>query len=164
MFYYGLPYTSARGEPLSMLSGRRFIAVVDVVVLAGCVVGWCVLAFYVVDAVRLSRRMIARLGEGRTKWPPRVIDDLAANRRMGAQHLDGYLDVLFTAKHTREVYRLTFYPMLVSLLLFVARIDLFDRWTWPWTLISIFVLNTVIMLLCAFMLRHEAAQIREAAS
>ena len=156
-------YLSLQDQPFYRQFDARLVGIVDIVVLAGCILGWGLLAFYVVDAVRMSRRLIARLGEGQTEWPARVIDEIAMQRRMDPQHLNGYLDVLFTAKHTREVYRLTFYPMLVSLLMFVARVDLFDRWTWPWTLILVFVLNTLMMLGCAFLLRREAGRVRDAA-
>ena len=67
---------------------------------------------------------------------------------MDPEHLDGYLDVKFTAEHTREVYQSVLYPVLVLLVLFVARAGLFDNWTWPPALVALFVVNVVIIFSC----------------
>ena len=153
--YFGFPYSPLRASSA--------VHVMDKVILGLCIFGWCLLAFYVVDAVRSSRVLLTHLGEGQTKWPERVTKVFKEKRKMSPEHLNGYLDVLFTAKHTREVYQLAFYPMLVLLLLIVSRVDLFDYWTWPPALILVFTLNGLMMLGCALMLRREAQRIRDAA-
>ena len=167
MGYFGLPLVPARGMPhwgtapafLSLLRGVRLVGILDFALLLGVLLGYCILVFYVVDAVRLSRRMIAMLSEGPTIWPKRVLRDAAIQQNMDPKHLGGFLDVKFTAAHTQRVYHLVFFPMIILCLMFIARSSVFDGWTWPPTLVVMFVVNAAIILFCVISIRQAARKV-----
>jgi len=150
-------------KPASPLRGGAWIGFVDIASLLVSVFAYCLLAFYVVDAVRLSQRFILKLGEGATDWSPRVLNSVARERGMDPEHVAGYLDVRFTGEQTKEVYRLVFYPGIVLIVLLGARTTLFDHWTWPPALVGVFALSAAIIFLCAFSIRRAARRVRSAA-
>ena len=155
-WYFGMPRSPLRA-PLP------YVKALDFGILVTCIGAWMLVAFYVLDAVRLSRALISGLADGRTQWPNRVLNSLAERLNMDPEHLSGYLDVRLTATHTKEVYQLVFYPMFVLLLMIVARMNICERWTWPPALLTIFGASAVILLGCAIQLRRSAASVREAA-
>jgi hypothetical protein len=58
---------------------------------------------------------------------------------------------------------LIWYPLLVLTLIVVARAPLFDNWTWPVSLVLIYVIMAAWTLGSAILLRRAAEQLRETA-
>jgi hypothetical protein len=154
IYHFGMPSVPARGFWSRSL---------DRVVLLCATSSFCFLAFYVIDAVRLTQRFVLRLSQSNTIWPPAILAYVAERRKMDPAHLDGYLDVMFTARQTREVSALAFYPFTILFLLFISRNQFFDHWTWPAGLAAIFFLNALIIFVPAFAIRRTARKVREAA-
>jgi hypothetical protein len=125
------------------------------------IIAFCFLAFYVVDATRLSERLINRLGDHPTSWPKPYLEKLAGNTQLREGHLAGYADVKFVALHTGEVSRLIFMPFTILCLMLLSRTQYFDRWTWPLALQLILGLSALINLVCALVVRRSARQVRE---
>ena len=158
--FFGLPSPPYRNsEVLGFITERGL----DMGTLIPSIILYCLLSFYVVDAVRMSRRMLTHLAEGETKWPDLILNAKAEERHLAPEHLDGYLDVHFAAYQTTEVYQAIFYPAIVLLLMLFARSQLFDNWTWPPALVSVFVISAAIIIVTALAIRRAARSVRELA-
>jgi hypothetical protein len=160
IWYFGLPMSPYRNYSLGLGISLKML---DTTTLGVSIVAYCILAFYVLDAVRLSRKMIKHLATGVTEWPTRVQDFWSGRKVMKAQHLDGFLDVLFVQKHTEEIYSLIFFPAVVLLLMLIARAPIFAKWTWPPALVTVFVISAGLIIISALAIRSAAAEVKSLA-
>lgn len=151
---FGFPNVPSRGH---------VSALVDRLMLVSSILGYSFLAFYVVDATRLTERFITCLSEQKTTWPDKILKSYAEDRHMDPDHLPGYLDVEFVGLHTKAIGKLFKFPFIVLSIMWIARNKFFDNWTWPLPMSIIFGLNAIIVFLCAFLIRRAAAQVRKAA-
>lgn len=152
---FGPTYPPARGDISFMFDA-------GVLIFSGF--GLLALTFYVVDAILLNGNFIRVFSRGLTKWAKEVDD---CSHRIppleDRKDLSKYHDIFFVAKRTEVVARLIWYPLIVLTIMFVARSSYFDNWTWPASLIVIFVLNAAWALGSAIFLRRTAEQLRSAA-
>lgn len=120
------------------------------------------LIFFTVDATRLCRQFIKRLGHKQLQWPSQTIRKFAEERGMGAHSddLSEWLALQLIAQRTRVVGNLIYYPFIVLLLMIMARSHLFDRWILPWPLVLVFGLNAAWVIGCAVALRNRAEKSR----
>jgi hypothetical protein len=124
------------------------------------------LAFYVIDATRLTEGFLRNLGGGitrMTRWPGHLVTRLALERNMDPAHLSWYLDVKLVAHHTQELGRIVYYPFVMLAIMVFARNQVFAPWTWPYDLLIIYLATGVMVFLCAFHIRRVAARIRQQA-
>lgn len=155
----GFSLTAAVGFPHSPYRGAA-TGVLDSLMLFLSILAFCVVAFYVVDAVRLNACMIWRLGQGRTKWPQPVLERAAREEGLDPAHAAEVLDVQFTARQTNDISVLVYFPFTLLCLMLVARSQFFDYWTWTWPLICFFLLNGALVLACAVSVRRAAYDVR----
>ena len=136
---------------------------VDKAVLLTSVMAMMILTFYVVDAIRLNSNFIRIFTYGVTKWEPNI--SLGRDRipPLEEEDISRYRDIFFVAQRTEVVAPLIWYPLIVLMVMFVARSSFFDNWTWPLSLILIFTLNVMWALGSAIFLRRAAEQLRESA-
>ncbi|HEY8994095.1 MAG TPA: hypothetical protein VIM71_05505, partial [Lacunisphaera sp.] len=83
--------------------------------------------------------------------------------RVRDRDMDGYLDVQFAAEKSEETGRLIYMPFMIQFLFILSRNSYFDHWTWPATLVFIFVGNFFLACTAWGILRHSARNIRKRA-
>ncbi len=148
------PVTPARGEV-----AFRF----DRLILLPSVVGLMLLAFYVVDAIQLNSNFIRLFAREVTRWGHGVAEQCRRSPPLSEEELSAYHEIFFIAQRTEVVARLIWYPLIVLTLMMVARFSFFDNWSWPPSLLVVFVLNAAWALGSAVYLRRAAEQLRAAA-
>jgi hypothetical protein len=148
------PGSPARGHVAFQIDNTLFY-------LAG--VGLLLLSFYVVDAIQLNSNFIRMFGREVTKWGREVVDRSHRHPPLTEKELSAYNEIFFVAQRTQVVAPLIWYPLLVLTLLVVARAPLFDNWTWPASLVLIYVITAAWALGSAILLRRAAEQLRETA-
>ncbi len=120
------------------------------------------LVFYVLDAVLISAELLYSLSDPKTKtaWPKKLVTQ--AQDRFGVQEEDlpGYLDVQFAAEKSEETGKLILIPFIIQFLFILSRNSYFDNWTWPGTLVAIFVCNILLACTGWMILRRCAKNIR----
>jgi hypothetical protein len=135
----------------------------DAVVLFLSTISAMILSFYVVDAIGLSSNFIRMFAREVTKWKSGVVRASHRNPPLSDEELSAYHEIFFVAERTQVVARLIWYPLVALSLLFVARCSFFDNWSWPISLVVIFVINAAWPIGSAVLLRRAAEQLREAA-
>jgi hypothetical protein len=125
------------------------------------VAGSIVLTFFVVDASRMSERVIHYLTVGMTQWGERTRSRWAARRPLDTDDLADYLDIQFIARRTEVVAKLIYYPFVVLALLILSRLAVFDNWDWPLGLILVMSLSSLYAVWAAFTLRSAAERARK---
>lgn len=171
---FGPPKTPYRGN-VSLI--------VNFVLLLSSGFSMIILIFFVVDATKLSLKLVRSLKTPITIWPNKLLDSFkeknskksVAETDQGAKlsedslghirkrALAEWLDIKFIASHTEAVGKLIYYPFIVLLIMFVARSRYFDVWDLPILLIIIYLLNSTFALCCGCMLRREAEKTRNIA-
>lgn len=121
------------------------------------------LLYYVLDAVWLSAYLFKGICGPVTKWPDALIRQMNERFRVNEEDLSGYLDVKFAAEKSSEVGKLVFFPFVVQFLWILSRNSYFDHWSWPPTLISVFVCNMLLACAAWSVLRRAAKTIRSEA-
>jgi hypothetical protein len=150
----GFPNRPYRGNVSSLVDfGLLFLSVSSMIILI----------FFVVDATRLSLRLIRNLKEPTTRWSAKLVKRFKGKGNKRADGLAEWLDIRFIASHTQAVGKLIYYPFIVLLVMFAARNRYFDNWDFPISLIIIFLVNSTYALVGAMMLRREAEKARRVA-
>jgi len=150
----GLPQSPVRG---------KYSTSIDKTMLMLCVACLVFLVGYVVDLTRLTARLIRRLGDGQTIWPPQLLEKYSADTGLGPEMLSGYADVQFVARHTSHVQLAIYLPFIAISLMVISRSGFLDRWPWPAPLVMVFLFNTLFATACAWVIRREARSVREEA-
>ncbi len=151
---FGFPVVPARGP---------FAFSFDRWVIWAAALAMMLLTFYIVDAIQLNRNFIRIFTRGISSWPPKGFERAGRLPPLTEEQLAPYHNILFVAKRTEVVARLVWYPWIVLTLMLLARISLFDNWTWPPAIILIFGLNASWALGSAILLRRAAEKLRLAA-
>jgi hypothetical protein len=125
--------------------------------LLGALLTFLVLAFLTLDAARLCRWFIVRLGESPTEYPRATLQYFSRQRGdIDPDYLDEWIDLQLIAELTEHVGRLVYFPAWLILLLLLARNSWWDAWPWPVALIIIFLLNFALALAGVLVLQQAA--------
>jgi hypothetical protein len=135
----------------------------DAVVFCLAGAGLLLLSFYVVDAIQLNSNFIRMFGRELTEWGRSVVDRSHRSPPLSEEELSAYHEIFFVARRTKVVAPLIWYPLLVLMLLVLARSSVFDNWTWPPSLVLIVAITAAWALGSAMLLRRAAEQLRETA-
>lgn len=119
------------------------------------------LLFLVVDAIRLCICWIRKVQDPKVKWEGEWFTDLSRKLHIPEPHLAYWLQVYLIGQRTHEVGRLLYYPVLVILLMLLARSTYFDNWVMPQALALIVGINFLIALVSATQLNKTAKSARE---
>jgi len=111
----------------------------------------------------LNSNFIRMFGREVTKWGREVVDRSHRRPPLSEKELSAYNEIFFVARRTQVVAPLIWYPLIVLTLLVVARAPLFDNWTWPASLVLIYLITAAWALGSAILLRRAAEQLRETA-
>jgi hypothetical protein len=136
---------------------------IDTIVFYLAGVGLLLLSFYVVDAIQLNSNFIRMFGREVTKWGRDLVDRSHRRPPLTEEELSAYHEIFFVAQRTQVVAPLIWYPLLVLTLIVVARASIFDNWTWPPSLVVIYVITAAWAVGSAILLRRAAEQLREIA-
>lgn len=148
---FGVPTAPVRGE-VSWWA--------DKVVLVLSLLGFLFLTFLVVDATRLCGQLINAAAEREPKWEPESLNQFATNANICEEALGEWMLVRLIAKRTEVVGKLIFYPFTIWFLLFVSRMDFFDNWYTPVSLMIFISFTAACAWSCAFVLRRSSEHAR----
>lgn len=140
---FGIPPTPARGV-FSRVTSHAIL------ILAVCV--FVFLTFFVVDATELAIQCVREAAP----YPPphwQPTSDLPTELE----------DVRFIAGLTKPIMSLIYAPFFVLTLLIIARLRIFANWTWPWSMILIFSINSLWAVYAAMRLRRASEAARQRA-
>jgi hypothetical protein len=118
--------------------------------------------FYVLDAVFITALLLDKM-KRRTVWPSLLLQKRRVQFQVRNDDLDGYLDVSFAAEISAEIGKLIYLPFIIQFMFILSRNSYFDHWTWPASLIAVFVGNFTLACVAWGVLRHSAKGIRVAA-
>ena len=76
------------------------------------------------------------------------------------EYVSDYLDLAIIQNQTKVVGSLLFGPFIVLTLMILSRVDFFDNWNWPPSLIIILSALGGYLLICVLLLRREAERAR----
>jgi len=147
----GLPKTPNWGD---------FSKICDTLILFFSVLVVTFLNFLVADATRLLRRFIRDLSKGPTDWPPELLDKLHRQTNVPWGQLDGWVDVNFIGELTERLGSSIYYPFICLLLMVLARSTLFDQWTWPPSLVILFIFAFSLAIFSSIGVQQAAARAR----
>jgi hypothetical protein len=119
--------------------------------------------FYVLDSARVTAKLLDFISRHPTRWPRKLLQEKSDSMGVEAKHLDGWLDVDFTAVQTKEFGRIMFGPITIIFLLIASRWSYFDAWTWTPSLIAIFGMNLLLATFCWAVVRQSARAVRDSA-
>ena len=149
------------GQPVPSRGNFSFYTDVTLEVL--CVIFTVFLIMWIVDAARLSSRLINLIATDKpSKWPciggsewgwPRECND----------YVPYWLDVEFVARHTKAMENFIWYPIPPLLLLGLARSTIFDNWTFSPGLLASIIILLVYLFSVALILQHVAKTMRKKA-
>jgi hypothetical protein len=158
-FLFGLTVVAIFGVPTAPVRGEVSWWA-DKVVLVLSLLGFLFLTFLVVDATRLCGQLINAAAETEPKWEPESLNQFATNANIRDEALGEWMLVRLIAKHTEVVGKLIFYPFTIWFLLFVSRMDYFDNWYTPVSLMIFISFTAVCAWSCAFVLRRSSEHAR----
>jgi hypothetical protein len=79
---------------------------------------------------------------------------------VGCKAAKSYMDMMLSARLTESVGDIVLYPFVLTVLLLVARSQLFDNWVTPWGLLAVIGFGLLLVVISALALRHSAERIR----
>lgn len=115
------------------------------------------LAFLTVDAARRCRDFINKISARPTQYPGATRRHFSRQMgRIDLDYLDEWIDLQLIAELTEQVGQLVYYPAGLVLLLLLARNSWWDCWSWPVSLIIIFIINFVLAFASVVILQRAA--------
>lgn len=152
MLLFGVPNIPARGQVAFAVDRAALVASTAMLV---------ILTFYMVDVSQMCQRFVKYLARSQTWWPRPLQCDATVARHMRPEHLDDLHDIQLIAEWTEVVAGVVSYPVVVLVLMGLARSRYFDDWTWPTGLILIYSLNVMYCAASYFALRGAAEEARK---
>ena len=120
------------------------------------------LLFLVVDAIQLCMGWIRKLASSEVEWTGATAEDVPRAPTVRPHHAACWLKIMLIGERTREVGRLLYAPLLVILLMLLARSSYFDGFAFPKALAIVVGLNFTIVLVAAARLNVVARDARNA--
>ena len=133
------------GSPASPCRGD-FTCTVDKIILGFSVLSMLTLLFLVVDAARLCICWVDSMHKHEFDWSKTRKFEYIQHLRLPDAHAVAWIQVHLIGERTSDVTRLIYFPVLIILLLLLARSTYFDNWDFPQALAIIIGLNFIIAL------------------
>jgi hypothetical protein len=147
----GSPFVPFRGDG-AQLTDRKFLFLSVLLLIF--------LMFLVVVATRDLTQFINRIRVRRTRWPVRLLESKLNHRGLPQALVTGWIDVRFFGPLTARVGAFIYCPFTVLFILAYSRSNWFDRWPRSLFIVLIFLINGIIVAICAVVLRRRAEAIR----
>lgn len=148
------------GSPASPCRGE-LACNIDKAILGFSVLSMLVLLFLVVDAARLCICWVDSMRHKDVDWSRSKIAEFVQQLKLPELHAQAWMQIHLIGERTCEVTRLIYYPVLVILLLLLARSTYFDNWDFPQALAIVIGMNFVIALSSIVRLNFVAQSVRE---
>jgi hypothetical protein len=147
----------------------------DAIALPFASLGLFLIAFFVIDALRLGQRFVRLLGRQPAPWPTDLLSprernawsntraSLAASEPPSSMEVDGLSElqaIRTIAKVTDTLNKMIWFPFVVMLLLVVARQRMFGGWDYPLSLVILQLLLLAALFCHTWRLRIEADHAR----
>ncbi|MHC4166847.1 MAG: hypothetical protein ACYSWQ_07815 [Planctomycetota bacterium] len=153
MSIFGTPYTPHRGKV--SLCVNRILLVMSVAPMV-------FLMFLVVDATHLCIRVVNAIIKY-PNWAEELTDEFAEGTSILTKDAECWFDVWFIAKFTEEVGKLIYFPFIILSIMVLARIQYFDNWDFPLSLVITLLVYFFHALGCAIALQIAARKARRTA-
>jgi hypothetical protein len=122
-----------------------------------------ILLFWVVDATSMAIWFIKRIQDGYGGWSEKIKKLEAECLGVDAKELNDWIGIKVIVKLTGTDNQFIYYPILVIILLWAARLSYFDRYDMPLGLLIVILLGLGFSMSCAIRLRRKAEQFRKEA-
>ena len=136
---------SLLGSPASPCRGG-FACSIDKIILGFSVLSMLVLLFLVVDAARLCICWVDSMHKNEIDWSNTRKNEYIQRLKLPDTHAIAWIKVHLIGERTSEVTSLIYFPVLIILLLLLARSTYFDNWDFPQALAIVIGLNFIIAL------------------
>ncbi len=156
---FGFSIMAILGTPIVPFRGEASLTA-DFLVLAFSVCLLVLLIAFVVDATLLCDQFIKRISKEPSRWPPKTVDAYSKEKDGLRKCYEEWLGIDFIADRTEFVGSLVVAPFLVLFFMILSRMNLFDRWDWPASLIIILSFNSFFAIFCVLFLNRSARRIR----
>lgn len=133
------------GSPASPCRGG-FTCGTDRIILGFSVLSMLVLLFIVVDAARLCICWVDSMHKHKVDWSNSRKLEFVQRLKLPDTHAVAWIQVHLIGERTSDVTRLIYFPVMIILLLMLARSTYFDNWDFPQALAIVIGLNFIIAL------------------
>jgi|GEM_PF-1648721 len=161
VYSFGMPNIPHRGEAMFFL---------DHVLMRGLLVpAYALLLFLVVDAVNHAVVLVDKSfphedkPDERTEWPREIRRFYAQKLAIGENELHEWVSMRFVNELTEGIYRIIGYPLIVCVIIVVARSTYFDNWHMPIALKVIIGFSLGMLIFCDYRLKGKADEARSSA-
>jgi hypothetical protein len=121
------------------------------------------LIFYVIDVTLLCRKWVNCIAMNKINWPDETLTKIALEQGVGKQNLDEWMGIELIAERTTVIGNFIYFPFIVMFLLAISRHSYLDNWDFPVALIVIFILNVILIVGNALVLRRSAEKAKREA-
>lgn len=119
-----------------------------------------VVLFLVVDATRLCICWVGHINTEKLSWSGSKLHEYAKDLKMPDKHAEAYMKIHLIGDRTSDVTRLIYYPVIIILLMLLARSTYFDNWDFPQPLAIVMTLNFIIAITSVVRLNRTAQSAR----
>ena len=161
VYTFGMPNIPGRGILIHALD--------DVLMRGLLVPAYALLLFLVVDTVNNAINLVDKSfphedkPDERTEWPRVIRRFYAQKLAIGENELHEWVSMRFVNELTEGIYRIIGYPLIVSVMIVVARSTYFDNWHMPIALKAIIGFSLGILIYCDYRLKGKADEARKSA-
>lgn len=148
------------GSPESPCRGV-FACKIDKIILGFSVLSMLVLLFLVIDAARLCICWVDSMHTQKVDWCNTRKPEYVQRLKLPDTHAVAWILIHLIGERTSDVTRLIYFPVLIILLLMLARSTYFDNWDFPQALAIVIGLNFIIALGSVVRLNFVAQSARE---
>jgi hypothetical protein len=160
LYLFGMPNIPHRGATMLLL---------DHVLMRGFLISaYLLLLFVVVDAVLFAVGLVDKSfpyldkPNERVLWPSEMLSVYAQRFMIDGDELNEWMSMRFVNELTEAIYRIIGYPLVVALLIVLARNSYFDNWVMPISLKIIIALSLGMLLYLDYRLKNKTAEARTA--
>jgi hypothetical protein len=124
------------------------------------VLSFCILTFFVFDAIRLFRWFVKYVSDNEIEWKETSLKQFGWKEGMSKQALKDLMLIQLIAGRTEAVGTLIYYPFIIWFIMFVARHHYFDNFHTPIGLAIVISMGAILAWTSAFTLRRSAERLR----
>jgi hypothetical protein len=154
MTLFGFPNIPCRGSACFIIN--------DAVIMLS-IAAMMLLIFYVIDVTLLCRKWVNCIAMNKINWPDETLTKIALEQGVGKQNLDEWMGIELIAERTTVIGNFIYFPFIVMFLLAISRHSYLDNWDFPVALIVIFILNVILIVGNALVLRRSAEKAKREA-
>lgn len=114
-----------------------------------------------VDAARLCVLWIRKIQEQHPQFPGEVNQAWSGRLGVDEAHVKHWLKIQLIGQQTNSVDRMVYFPVIIVLIMLLARSTFFDNWGFPQALSVVVTLNLIIAFASVTILNYQAKQARD---